>query len=55
MDDDIVDVTLPEGESRILLKTSQEGLSWGFCFRITDMHGEAIQNLRYSAKPTASR
>jgi Domain of unknown function (DUF4838) len=48
LDDDIVPVTLPEGTSRILVKVSNLGVNWGFCFRITDAEGSAIPGLEYA-------
>lgn len=51
VDSDTVGVTLPEGRSRILLKVSNAGKSWGFCFRITDNSGTALKGLKYSLDP----
>jgi hypothetical protein len=48
LDDDIVPVTLPAGNSRILLKVSNMGGNWGFCFRITDEQGNRIPDLKYT-------
>ena len=50
LDDDIVNVTLPKGESQILLKVSNLGGNWGFCFRITDDKGNKIQGLHYKLR-----
>lgn len=50
LDDDIFPVTLPKGKSRILLKISNFGSNWGFCFRITDENGKKISDLKYSLK-----
>ncbi len=50
LDDDTVDVTLPKGESQILLKVSNLGGNWGFCFRITDKEGNKIPDLQYKLK-----
>ena len=47
-DDDVVPVTLPAGKSQILLKISNLGDNWGFCFRITDEHENRIPELKYS-------
>jgi hypothetical protein len=48
LDDDIVEVTLPKGESAILLKICNQGSNWGFCFRITDENGDKISGLNFS-------
>jgi hypothetical protein len=50
LDEDIVPVTLPAGKSRILLKVSNMGGNWGFCFRISDEAGNRIPDLKYSLK-----
>ena len=49
-DDDIIPITLPEGKSHILLKVSNMGGNWGFCFRISDAAGNRIPDLKYSIK-----
>jgi len=48
LDDDVIPVTLPAGKSSILLKISNLGGNWGFCFRITDAEGNRIPELKYS-------
>jgi hypothetical protein len=48
LDNDIFPVTLPKGKSQILLKISNVGGNWGFCFRITDKNGNKITGLNYS-------
>ena len=48
MDDDIFPITLPKGESTLLVKVSNMGGNWGFCLRITDGAGNAIQGLEKS-------
>ncbi len=50
LDNDIIPVTLPAGRSRILLKVSNLGGNWGFCFRITDNKGDRIPGLDFSAR-----
>jgi hypothetical protein len=50
LDNDIIPVTLPAGKSRILLKISNMGGNWGFCFRISDDAGKRIPDLKYSIK-----
>jgi hypothetical protein len=49
-DEDIIPVSLPSGKSQILLKVSNLGGNWGFCFRITDSEGYRIPNLKYSLR-----
>jgi hypothetical protein len=46
LDSDIVPVILPQGDSTILLKVSNIGGNWGFCFRVTDEDGNAIKGLK---------
>lgn len=48
LDDDVFPVTLPAGKSQILLKISNVGANWGFCFRITDEKGNPISDLKFS-------
>ncbi|MBN1348020.1 DUF4838 domain-containing protein [candidate division KSB1 bacterium] len=50
MDDDTIPVTLPAGKSRILLKISNQGANWGFCFRITDEEGNKIPELQFTVE-----
>lgn len=50
LDDDIFPVTLPRGKSLILLKISNFGSNWGFCFRISDENGKKIPDLKFSIK-----
>ena len=47
LDDDIVNVTIPKGRSTILLKVTNLGGRWGFCFRITDKEGNKIPDLKF--------
>jgi hypothetical protein len=49
-DEDIIPVSLPKGKSQILLKVSNLGGKWGFCFRITDSDGYRIPDLKYLLK-----
>lgn len=51
VDSDIVPVTLPQGQARILLKVSNLAKKWCFCFRIADAQGNAIKNVRYDVRP----
>lgn len=51
LDNDRIDATLPEGTSRVMLKVSNTGLKWGFCFRITDSDGNAIKGLEVGLAP----
>jgi len=51
LDDDQVNVTLPEGTARVMLKVSNTALKWGFCFRITDSAGKKLEGLTVSLTP----
>jgi len=47
-DQDIISISLVEGENRILVKVANHKTNgWGFFFRITDSEGEPIPDLRY--------
>ena len=48
LDEDIFPVTLSAGKSQILLKISNLGGNWGFCFRITDENGNRIPDLNFT-------
>ena len=43
VDQDSVKVRLKKGENRILLKIGQQSGPWGFCLRITDAAGKALE------------
>lgn len=47
-DDDIVEITLPRGKSRIDLKIHNRAGLWGFVLRFTDAEGKPLDNLRFS-------
>lgn len=47
-DDDVIEVTLPEGRSRINLKIHNRAGLWGFVMRFTDAEGKPLDNLRFS-------
>jgi hypothetical protein len=43
VDQDSVKVRLKKGENRILLKIGQQSGPWGFCLRLTDAAGKALE------------
>ena len=43
VDQDSVKVRLKKGENRILLKIGQQSGPWGFCLRVTDAAGNALE------------
>jgi hypothetical protein len=45
LDSDVTPVTLPVGESTLLLKIGNQSNLWGFCLRITDQHGNPVSGL----------
>jgi hypothetical protein len=45
LDDDIIPVQLIKGENTILVKVCNTELNWGMYLRITDEHGDAIEDL----------
>ena len=47
LDDDIVDAVLPGGESQLILKITNFGANWGFCFRITDKEGKKVKGITW--------
>ena len=48
LDDDIVDAVLPQGESQLVLKVTNFGANWGFCFRITDKEGKKVKGITWN-------
>jgi len=50
IDQEIVPVWLGEGWNKILVKVCEKEDSWGFYFRITDLEGELIEDLKYSTE-----
>jgi hypothetical protein len=47
-DQDTISISLMEGRNRILLKVANHKTDgWGFYFRVTDVEGKPIPNLRY--------
>jgi len=46
-DDDKVNVVLQKGFNKILIKVCNSLSDWGFFFRITDIEGNGIQDIRY--------
>lgn len=44
-DQDIVSVTLNQGENQLLVKVCNEELDWGFYLRFTDLNGNPLKNL----------
>ena len=46
-DNDIVDVTLPEGKSRIDVKINNRAGLWGFVMRFTNLSGQPLENVRF--------
>ena len=47
-DDDIVDVVLPSGPSRILVKCYNRAGMWAFFMRFTDREGQPLDGLKFS-------
>jgi len=47
VDQDVVPVDLQAGRNTILIKIGQTGFAWGFFFRITDMNGDRLTDLRF--------
>jgi hypothetical protein len=46
-DQDIVSVTLNEGENQLLVKVCNQEMGWGFYLRFTDSNGKALEDLEY--------
>ena len=51
VDDDIVPVTLPAGESVILAKVAQTTGRWGLYLRLTDEAGRPLENVTMTPRP----
>jgi hypothetical protein len=47
-DDDVISVTLPAGESQILVKVHNRAGMWAFFMRFTDGSGKPLEGLRFS-------
>lgn len=47
-DNDLVDVELPAGESRILIKSYNRAGMWAFFMRFLDLNGRPLDGLRFS-------
>ena len=54
MDENIAYVTLPAGESKILLKTHHKSEGWGFTLRLADVDGRPLEGVTFSPKPGAT-
>ena len=50
LDRDIISVTLRRGTTPILIKATNGEKNWGFVFRITDLAGRPIPELKLSAR-----
>ncbi len=50
IDQEIVPVWLGEGRNKILVKVCEKEDSWGFYFRITDLEGELIEDLKFDTE-----
>ena len=48
---DIVPVRLPKGTTSVLLKITNNLGNWGFVFRITDLQGRPLTNLKFGLSP----
>jgi hypothetical protein len=46
-DQNIVSVTLNEGENQLLVKVCNQEMAWGFYLRFTDSNGKALEDLEY--------
>lgn len=51
LDKNVIPVTLPAGTTPVLLKVCNGEGRWGFVFRVTDLEGRPLSNLRYSLAP----
>lgn len=47
IDDQITAVTLLPGRNKVLIKICNRNADWGFYFRVTDMDGNGIQDIRF--------
>ncbi len=47
MDQDVIPVTLKQGENQLLVKVCNEMMDWGFYLRFTDADGEPLKGLEY--------
>lgn len=50
IDQDTVNVKLCQGNNKVLVKVCEGNIDWGFYFRITDMYGAPVDDLRYSTR-----
>jgi hypothetical protein len=50
-DEDLVPVTLPKGESQLMLKLGQSAGWWGFGVRLTDENDQPIAGVRPVPQP----
>lgn len=50
IDQEVVPVWLGEGWNKILVKICEKEESWGFNFRITDLEGKPIEDLKYTTE-----
>jgi len=51
LDRDIVSVRLSKGTTPVLLKITNNLGNWGFVFRVTDVQGRPLTNLKFSLSP----
>lgn len=47
LDQDVIPVTLKQGENQVLVKVCNEMMDWGFYLRFTDADGEPLKGLEY--------
>jgi hypothetical protein len=53
LDRDLIPVRLPKGTTPILLKITNDEKNWGFVFRMTDLQGRPLRNVKISVRPPA--
>jgi hypothetical protein len=47
LDQDVIPVTMKQGENQLLVKVCNEMIDWGFYLRFTDTDGEPLKGLEY--------
>jgi len=51
LDNGIINATLKQGTTPIILKVCNEEMDWEFYFRITDKNGSPLKDVRFSTHP----
>jgi hypothetical protein len=52
LDQDVIPVTLKQGENQLLVKVCNEEIDWGFYLRFTSTDGEPLKDLEYAEPQT---